>query len=168
MIDDGQHHENVGLQQHDQDVEDRPAQAKDRAEDGAGERRSPPTSRAAGTGFRPRTCFRTAAASATAASEMYSTQVEQEIRRPRAAGVAARTASRQSSCIQPPEPLDLDAVEDHQQPNTESASANVVLTSAVGTLAPAVLMEDVLVDPRHDVDGQEVHRVHETAPTTRP
>src|SRR6185436_4960371 len=34
-VDDREHHENVGLQQHDQDVEDRPAQVENAAEEGA-------------------------------------------------------------------------------------------------------------------------------------
>ena len=39
----GEHHEDERLNHHDQDVEDRPAQAKDRARRGSGEpRRTPP------------------------------------------------------------------------------------------------------------------------------
>ena len=36
QVDDGEHHEDEGLQQHDQDVEDRPARAQDAGEDRAG------------------------------------------------------------------------------------------------------------------------------------
>ena len=71
--------------------------------------------------------------------------------------------AQKSSCIQPPMPLTLrlkKIISNH----TESASAKVVLTSAVGTGLPVVLVEDVLGHPGHDIHRQEIHRVHQQHP----
>src|SRR5271169_997144 len=71
------------------------------------------------------------------------------------------TERRSNQLVQPAtETLDLDAIEDHQPEHGQRQREGRVDVRR-GHTAPLVQVEHVLIDPRHYVDGQKVHRVHQ-------
>jgi hypothetical protein len=90
--------------------------------------------------------------------DRYSTRLNRQVERPQQRIAAERRAEE---LVDPAaQALDLDAVEDHQREHRQRERERRVHVGR-GHAPPVMLMEDVLVDPRHDVDGQEVHRIEE-------
>ncbi len=88
-------------------------------------------------------------------------EVEQEIERPEDRVGAERGAEELVDESAAPFTLIAKPI---MSAHTESASAKVVFTSAVGTTRKPCSASELLRDPRHQVRGKEVHRVHQQHP----
>src|SRR4030095_16364393 len=158
-VDDREHHEDVGLQQHDQDVEDRPAQVENAAEKGAVNAARGPHPQQQENDF----------AGVDVAEEAQAVRqrlrypldyLEQEIEGPQQEVIAER---RDEQFLGPAaDALGLDAVDDHQRKHRERQRERGVDVGG-GHDAP-VVQADRAEPRRQDIDGQEVHRVHQDHP----
>ena len=160
-VDDGQHHEDVGLQHDDQDVEDRPAQRRGRRRTRADQARSRPSSQSSRKMISPAYMLPNSRSECDSGLETYSTKLNSRLSGHSSGLRAERRAEQLVDPAAQALGRDRETIISNQ---TDSASANVVLTSAVGTMRKPCSWNTWCSTQRHDVHRQEIHRVHQQHP----